>query len=117
MQGGLSARNFLPVSDRRLHLLLHTALDTKLTITQADHHATGRFLLRCPCPDRCRLFSLVNQHLNGGFILIRRRGFLRGVQFIETLLLVSAEFALRLRQDQIMFPVVTVVPHRPFPCQ
>ena len=117
MDGSLSDGTFLPVSDRLLHLLLHTALNAKLAVTQADHHATGRFLLRCPCPDRCRIFNLVNQHLNGGFVLKRFSGFLRGVQRIETLLLVSAEFALRLRQDQIMFPVVTVVPHRPFPCQ
>lgn len=117
MDGSLRDGTFLRVSDRRLHLLLHTALDAKLAVTQTDHHATGRFLLRCPCPDRCCLFNLVNQHLNGGFIFIRRRGFLRGVQFIETPLLVSAEFTLRLRQDQIMLAVVTVIPHRPFPCQ
>lgn len=117
MDGSLRNGTFLSVSDRRLRLLLHTALDAKLAVTQTDHHATGRFLLRCPCPDRCCIFNLVNQHLNGGFVLKRFSGFLRGVQRIETLLFVSAEFALRLRQDQIMLAVVTVVPHSPFPCQ
>ena len=47
----LIATVFPDVRDRRLDLLLDTTLDAKLTVIQTDHHATGRFLLRCPRPN------------------------------------------------------------------
>lgn len=51
MYGSLIATVFPDVRDRRLDLLLDTTLDAKLTVIQTDHHATGRFLLRCPRPN------------------------------------------------------------------
>lgn len=92
MYGSLIATVFPDVRDRRLDLLLDTTLDAKLTVIQTDHHATGRFLLRCPRPNRCRIFNLINQHLNRGFILKGFRCLQRGIQFIKTLQLLSAEF-------------------------
>ena len=85
MHRSLFATVLPAVRCRRLALLLHTTLDAKLTVIQTDHHATGRFLLRCPRPNRCRIFNLINQHLNRGFILKGFRCLQRGVQFIKTL--------------------------------
>ena len=109
MHRSLFATVLPAVRCRRLALLLHTTLDAKLTVIQTDHHATGRFLLRCPRPNRCRIFNLINQHLNRGFILKGFRCLHRGVQFIKTLQFLSAEFPLRRRQHQIMLAVIAVV--------